>query len=138
MFDIKLQNKSIKISIMICYDAGFPESCRSLALQGAEIVFCPAAWRIQDVDMWDLNLSQRALENLLFVVGVNRFGHEGDLELFGKSKICNPRGRVLKELPMDRESVEVFEIDLMDVECFRIEIPYLRDRKPLRDRKSVV
>lgn len=130
VFDIKLQDRSIRIGIMICYDAGFPESCRSLALQGAEIVFCPAAWRIQDVDMWDLNLSQRALENLLFVVGVNRFGHEGDLELFGKSKICNPRGRVLKELPMDRESVEVFEIDLMDVERFRTEIPYLRDRKP--------
>ena len=31
---------------------------------------------------------------------------------------------------MDRESVEVFEIDLMDVERFRTEIPYLRDRKP--------
>lgn len=130
IFDIKLSDITIKIGIMICYDAGFPEVCRSLALQGAEIVFCPAAWRIQDVDMWDLNLSQRALENILFVVGVNRFGREGDLELFGKSKICNPRGRILKELPMDKECVDVFEIDLAEVEHSRIEIPYLRDRKP--------
>ena len=130
VFSISLPNTTVKIGIMICYDAGFPETCRSLALQGAEVVFCPAAWRIQDVDMWDLNLSQRALENLLFVVGVNRFGHEGDLELFGKSKVCNPRGRVLKELPMNKEDIDVVEIDLMELERFRTDIPYLRDRKP--------
>ena len=28
-----------KIGIMICYDAGFPEVCRTLTLMGAEIVF---------------------------------------------------------------------------------------------------
>lgn len=129
IFDLNIKGKHLRLGMMICYDAGFPEACRSLALNGAEIVFCPAAWRIQDVDMWDLNLAQRALENLLFVVGVNRVGHEGDLHLFGKSKICNPRGTVVKELPMDEETVEVYEIDLDDVLRFRTEIPYLRDRK---------
>jgi predicted amidohydrolase len=119
-----------KIGIMICYDAGFPEAARSLCLGGAEIIFIPAAWRIQDVDMWDLNVSQRALENILFTVGVNRVGKEDDLHLFGKSKICNPRGKVVCELPMDEELVEVFPIDLDDVNKFRTEISYLRDRKP--------
>lgn len=129
-FTLNIGGDSVTIGLMICYDAGFPESCRSLALNGAQIVFCPAAWRVQDMDMWDLNLAQRALENLLFVVGVNRVGHEGDLHLFGKSKICNPRGHVVAEIPFDQEEVGVFEIDLGDVARFRAEIPYLRDRKP--------
>jgi predicted amidohydrolase len=130
VFSLKIGEVSVRIGIMICYDAGFPEACRSLALGGAEVVFCPAAWRVEDTDMWDLNIAQRALENLLFTVGVNRVGQEGDLRLFGKGKVCNPRGRVLKELPIDKETVEVVEIDLDDIERFRTEIPYLRDRKP--------
>lgn len=119
-----------KIGIAICYDVGFPESVRNLCLNGAEIVFVPAAWRIQDVDMWDLNIPQRALENILFTVGVNRVGKEGELHLFGKSKVCNPRGTIITELPMDEEMVEVVSINLNDVNKFRTEISYLRDRKP--------
>jgi predicted amidohydrolase len=130
VFELQIGGTRVTMGIMICYDAGFPEVCRSLALAGAEIVFCPSAWRIQDMDGWDLNIAQRALENLLFTVGVNRVGMEGDLHLFGKGKICNPRGTVLLELPLDRELVEVFEINLDDVARFRAEIPYLRDRKP--------
>lgn len=130
VFDLAIAGKRVRVGIMICYDAGFPEACRSLALNGAELVFCPAAWRIQDVDMWDLNLAQRALENLLFVVGVNRVGFEGDLHLFGKGKVCSPRGSIVAELPMDQETVRVVEIDLDDVSRFRTEIPYLRDRRP--------
>ncbi|PIE54449.1 MAG: carbon-nitrogen hydrolase [Dethiosulfovibrio peptidovorans] len=130
VFELNFSGGPVKVGLMICYDAGFPEACRSLSLNGAELVFCPSAWRIQDMDMWDLNVAQRALENLLFVAGVNRFGHEEDLYLFGKSKVCNPRGTVIAELPMDREAVEVVEIDLGDIERFRTEIPYLRDRKP--------
>lgn len=119
-----------KFGVMICYDSGFPESARSLCLNGAEIIIIPAAWRIQDEDMWDLNVAQRALENILFTVGVNRVGKEHDLHLFGKSKVCNPRGTIIAELPKDEEVVEVIEIDLTELEKYRTEISYLRDRKP--------
>lgn len=120
-----------KIGIIICYDAGFPEAARTLCLKGAEIIFIPAAWRILDEDMWDLNISQRALENTLFTVGVNRTGFEGDLHLFGKSKVCNPRGTVIHEMPKDKECVDVVEIDLDELIKFRNQIPYLKDRRPM-------
>lgn len=119
-----------KFGIAIYYDVGFPESIRSLCLNGAEMVFIPAAWRIQDLDMWRLNLPQRALENILFTVGVNRVGYEEKLHLFGESKVCNPRGHVIAELPQDKECVEVVTIDLDDVRKYRTEISYLRDRRP--------
>lgn len=119
-----------RFGIAICYDIGFPETCRSLCLNGAEFVFMPSAWRIQDKDMWDLNVPQRALENLFFTIGVNRVGFEGDLHLFGNSKVCNPRGRIIAELPQDGEAVEVVTIDLDEINKFRTQISYLRDRKP--------
>ncbi|MGE5553051.1 MAG: nitrilase-related carbon-nitrogen hydrolase [Betaproteobacteria bacterium] len=116
--------------VMICYDAGFPEVARALMLKGAELIFLPAAWRIQDKDIWDLNIAQRALENTLFVAAVNRVGQEGDLHLFGNSKVADPRGRVLFELPADREAVAVVSVNLDLVAELRREIPYLRDRRP--------
>ena len=33
-----------KFGVIICYDVDFPETCRKLALAGAEIIFVPAAW----------------------------------------------------------------------------------------------
>ncbi len=123
------ETKFGKIGIMICYDAGFPEVCRSLCLKGADIVFIPAAWRIQDSYMWDLNLPQRALENTIYICGCNRVGTEGELHLFGKSKICRPDGKTLEELPSDKEGVLVKTIDLEQIIKVRSSIPYLRDRK---------
>ena len=40
------------IGIMICYDMGYPEVARMLALQGAQIVLCPSAWCEPDHDVW--------------------------------------------------------------------------------------
>lgn len=119
-----------KFGIAICYDIGFPESCRTLCLEGAEFVFMPSAWRIQDLDMWELNVPQRALENIFFTIGVNRVGHEGDLHMFGKSKVCNPRGHVIAEFPEDEEKGDVVTIDLNELNKYRTDISYLRDRNP--------
>lgn len=119
-----------KIGILICYDAGFPEASRILTLKGAELVFYPSAWREQDEDMWDLNLRQRALENIYFTVGVNSYDPSESTQLFGKSKICNPRGQVIEELPKNEEALTVVEIDLDEINTRRTDISYLRDRKP--------
>ena len=42
-----------KVGFMICYDGGFPEISRILALKGAELILCPSAFPIRDKDMWD-------------------------------------------------------------------------------------
>ncbi len=126
VFDTKLG----KIGILICYDAGFPETSRTMCVKGAELVFYPSAWRVQDEDIWDLNMRQRALENIYFTCGVNMYDPSETTQLFGKSKICNPRGTVLAELPKNEEALGVFEIDLDQVNEHRAQIPYLLDRRP--------
>ena len=118
-----------KLGLLICYDMGFPETARSLCLRGVELLIIPAAWPTHDEDLWELNLRQRALENNIFVAGINCSQQYDGLHLFGKSTICNPRGTIVNQM----DSLCGFQtttIDLNDISRFREKIPYLRDRKP--------
>lgn len=119
-----------KIGVMICYDMGFPEVARILTLQGADLLLAPSAWCIQDRDMWDINSACRALENGTHVLAVNRWGYEGDLHLFGGSKVLDSRGQVLCEAGCNGEALLIGEIDFLAQAHMRLSVPYLRDRKP--------
>jgi len=119
-----------KVGILICYDVGFPEAARTLCLKGAEIIFVPSAWRVEDENAWLLNIPSRALENQLYTVGVNRSGREGDLHLFGKSMVCDPNGRVILQMDYDLDEIALCEIDLDEVEKCRLGWGYLKDRRP--------
>lgn len=118
-----------KIGVMICYDGGFPEVSRILALHGAELILCPSAFPIWDKDMWDIYFVSRALENACFVAGVNRVGVEGNIHMFGNNKLANPRGKLLLDAVCDKEEMQIIEIDLDDVQEFRKSVPYLKDRR---------
>ena len=119
-----------KIGIMICYDAGFPEVARLLMLQGAEVIFMPSAWRVQDKDIWDINVAQRALENLCYVAAVNRFGQEVETYLFGGTKVANSRGTTVAECTGEKEEIVYADLDLASTAKNRQEIDYLKDRRP--------
>ncbi|MCC3145308.1 hypothetical protein LJ207_08230 [Halanaerobium sp. Z-7514] len=121
--------EGVKFGIIICYDLGFPEAARKMALEGAEILFVPSAWRIQDIDVWDLNTRQRALENNFFLCGVNRVGSEEDLYLFGGSRVVNPHGKLTASASEGNEEVLVTEIDLKEVEAARDYYQYLSARR---------
>jgi predicted amidohydrolase len=114
----------------MCYDAGFPESARTLTLKGSEIIFCPSAWRIQDQMIWKLNIFQRAFENTVFVAGVNSVTKTETLHLFGESRIISPDGILISEAKMDKEEILISQIDLSDIEKHREKIQYLKDRNP--------
>ena len=119
-----------RIGVMICYDMGFPEVARMLALQGADLILCPSAWCQEDMDVWDVNAPARALENTAFVAAVSRYGVEDQLVMPGHTKVCNPRGHVVAELAEEAEGVLHVELDLNEVVDYRQRSPYLRDRRP--------
>ncbi len=119
-----------RIGVLICYDLGFPEVARMLALQGAELLVCPSAWCAEDMDVWDVNVPARALENTVFMAAVNRFGCEDKLVMPGHTRICNPRGHIVAELQEEAEGILHAELDLEEVVEYRVRSPYLRDRRP--------
>lgn len=119
-----------RVGVMICYDMGFPEAARSLALQGTELIVCPSAWCVEDADVWRINGPCRALENTVFLGAANRIGHEGDdLYMHGDSTVYGPRGNVIARAQAEEECIVFANIDFDEVRKHRVTSPYLRDRR---------
>lgn len=128
--------KNVKIGIQICYDRKFPEGSRSLAVQGAQILFmpiCAATYgesKLRD-KAWDVPLRARAYENGTFVVAVNRAGDEHGRRHIGRSMIINPIGaEIIAEATEDRSELLVAKLDLDDVRIAQTSLPWWRDRRP--------
>lgn len=116
-----------KIGILICYDIGFPETARLLSKSGAQIIFIPAAWRIQDELSWNLNVPSRALENQLFTAAVNHCCKSKKLHLFGRSMICGPDGRSVLQLGYDKQMLGICDVNLEEIDALRTQPGYWKD-----------
>ncbi|MGB6408202.1 MAG: carbon-nitrogen hydrolase family protein [Planococcus donghaensis] len=115
------------IGLQICYEIGFPEGARILALKGADIILYPSAFGKARRYAWDIATRARALENGVFVIASNRTGIEkGETVFGGGSVIIDPFGTVLVHTEEERDVI-VFEIDLNQVIEQRRTLPYLRD-----------
>jgi deaminated glutathione amidase len=113
------------VGLTICYDIRFPELYRTLALQGAEIIFCPAAFPAASpspgLDHWAILTRAAALQNMVYIIGVNQFGIKGSFIYFGRSVVIDPWGIEISVAP-NREGVIIAELDL----------DYLREMRRLR------
>ncbi len=129
---------------LICWDQWYPEAARVTALQGAEILFYPTAigWHPQEKteegqaqrNAWMTIQQSHAIANGVFVVAVNRVGHEapagGDgLEFWGSSFVCDPFGIVLVQASQSEEETLIVDLDLQRIEEVRRNWPFLRDRR---------
>lgn len=111
-----------RVGLQICYDLRFPETARTLALQGADFLVTVAQFPALRVLQWRTLAMARAIENQMPHLACNWASGGGSL-------ICNARGQVLTEAG---SGVEVIccDIDLADRDAFRREIPCLADRRP--------
>jgi len=131
-----------RLGMMICYDKAFPESARTLALAGAQIVVCISAWpgsrtnRHPDLaqDRWkrrfDLFDRARALENQIVWLSSNQSGHFGDLTFVASAKVVDPGGEIIAETGV-QEGMAIAELDVAQaLEAARRSMGHLRDRRP--------
>ena len=61
-----------RFGLMIGSDLIFPESARSLNLEGAELVVLSANWEANHQEQWRAHIISRAAENACFVAAANR------------------------------------------------------------------
>lgn len=120
----------VKASVFICYDLRFPELFRKIANE-VSIVFVIASWPNMRQKHWEVLLRARAIENQLFIVGVNRTGDDGNnLKYEGGSRVYDPLGNLVTSGEATQEYI-LSEIDLSLVEKIRNELPFLLDMKSL-------
>ena len=142
------------IGVGICWDQWFPETARSLALNGAELLFYPTAigsepiLQTDSMPHWTRTMQGHAAANLMPVIAANRIGLEevtptpenggqtSSLRFYGSSFITDETGALLVQAPRDTATVLTQTFDLDALAQQRLEWGLFRDRRP--DRYTVM
>ena len=96
-----------RFGISICYDQWFPETTRTLAWMGAEVILCPTMTNTIDREL-ELSIARtNAVINQCYFFNINVAGDLGN----GRSIIVGPDGAVIHQAGTDTECMPV-EIDL--------------------------
>ncbi|KZX64174.1 N-carbamoylputrescine amidase [Stutzerimonas frequens] len=130
-----------KIGVAICWDQWFPETARSMALMGAELLFYPTAIgsephdaSITSRDHWQRVQQGHAGANLMPLIASNRIGREEqdgyDITFYGSSFIADQFGAKVEEMDETSEGVLVHSFDLDQLEHIRSAWGVFRDRRP--------
>ncbi|QRP48066.1 carbon-nitrogen hydrolase family protein [Amycolatopsis sp. FDAARGOS 1241] len=131
-----------RLGMLICYDKAFPESARTLALDGAQVIVCMSAWPGSRTnpsadlaeDRWkrrfDLFDRARALENQVVWLSANQSGGFGDLRFVASAKIVDPGGEVLADTGVG-EGLAIASVDVEHaLATARRSMAHLADRRP--------
>lgn len=137
-----------KIGVGICWDQWFPETARSMALLGAELLLYPTAigsepiLECDSMPHWQRCMQGHAAANLMPVIAANRIGTEAvlpcpenggqrsELCFYGSSFLTDETGALLQCAPRDAEAVLLQTYDLDALLESRSSWGLFRDRRP--------
>jgi len=122
--------KGWNILPQICYDLRFPVWSRNRK-KGEELEYDLAVyvanWPIPRTSAWDILLKARAVENLCYVIGVNRVGHDGNnIEYAGHSAAYDFKGENLRDASSE-EGCFFITLNKNDLKEFRKKFPAWMD-----------
>ncbi len=107
------------ILLNICYDLRFPVWTRNEMINEQpkfDLMIYVANWPSVRAEVWKTLLKARAIENVAYVIGVNRIGEDGNGHAYsGDSAIVNFRGEHTQELSLE------------ELNAFREKFPALND-----------
>ncbi len=117
-----------RVTPFICYDLRFPEPFR-LAADETDLYVVVSNWPERRQVHLRVLLQARSIENLAYVVGVNRTGEGDSVRYAGGSVAFSPWGEVLAEAG-EPETVAFCDVDPAAVARARESFPALKDRRP--------
>ncbi|MBW3130437.1 amidohydrolase [Hymenobacter profundi] len=116
-----------RICPLVCYDLRFPVWSRNAATAPYDLLLYVANWPAARRDAWMALLRARAIENVAYVLGVNRVGTDGNnLEYAGDSALLDMRGDYLVEVGNQETSI-TRTLRRTDLDAFREQFPALYD-----------
>lgn len=117
--------KGWRICPMICYDLRFPVWTRNT--EGYDLYINVANWPEKRIRHWEVLSQARAIENLCYVVAVNRVGTDGNGTGHpGESCVIDPAGELLYR-KNGQEDVFTITLDPLRITKARRMYPFLRD-----------
>ncbi|HVO47392.1 MAG TPA: N-carbamoylputrescine amidase [Steroidobacteraceae bacterium] len=135
-----------RIGVGICWDQWFPETARSMALLGAELLFFPTAigsepppaLPVNSREHWQRTQQGHAAANLTPLIASNRYGLERSLQdpeglyiqFYGSSFIADATGAKVAEAGESGDAVLTATFDLESVAQLRDNWFVFRDRRP--------
>ncbi|WP_170346194.1 N-carbamoylputrescine amidase [Ruegeria atlantica] len=136
-----VETKFGRVGCGVCWDQWFPETARSLVLQGAEILMFPTAIgsepkkpELDSSGHWRRTMQGHAAANMVPLVASNRVGHEtqGETEgqFYGTSFIAGYTGEILADADRNTEAVITASVDLDAANAYRDNWGIFRDRRP--------
>lgn len=126
MFDLN----GVKTGIVVCFDRHYPESIRTEALRGAELILIPTAnTKAEPMELFEQEIRVQAFQNECCIAMCNRVGREAAMDFAGESLVVDPDGRTTVKGGQTEELVTA-EIDLQKVREIRKTRPYLNLRRP--------
>lgn len=118
--------KGFRICPMVCYDLRFPVWARNLNKEYDVLIYV-ANWPEKRSIAWRTLLRARAIENMSYVIGVNRVGVDGKgHQYIGESSVFGPLGEEIYQ-QKDRPAVHTVTLQKEVIEETREHLPFLED-----------
>lgn len=119
-----------KICPLICYDLRFPVWIRNKN-KAYDLLLFVANWPERRNHPWKTLLMARAMENQVYVAGVNRIGNDGNnIYHSGDSAVINYKGEIISKIQPHAETAETVTISKKELEDWRKTFPAWMDADP--------
>ena len=115
-----------RIALYVCYDLRFPVWCRNR--NDTDLMLFTANWPMTRSLAWNTLLKARAIENQVFVAGINRIGSDGNgIKYIGETQVINPVGNIVLSPTFQAGGLLIGEISLTDLQQYRNKFPVAED-----------
>jgi N-carbamoylputrescine amidase len=137
------------IGVGICWDQWYPECARAMMLQGAELLLYPTAIGTEPYDgtldthkSWQRAMQGHAVSNAVPVVAANRIGIEqigpAKQRFYGHSFIADHTGELVESFGAKDEGILTHTFNLTEIESYRADWGFFRDRRTDLYAKSII
>ena len=124
------ETKLGKIGIVVCFDRHYPESIRTEALRGADLILIPTANTTSEpADLFRWEVRVQAFQNSVNLAMCNRVGREDRIVFSGDSLVTNYRGELCGVAGED-ECLLLTDVDLPAAAAARASGSYATLRRP--------
>ena len=119
-----------RIGIVVRFDRHYPESVRTLALRGADLILIPTAnTKAEPSELFQWEIRVQAFQSSVNIAMCNRVGREDGMDFSGESLAADHEGRLIA-IAGDTEQLLFAEVDLNAAAETRKRKPYTALRRP--------